>query len=432
MERYDCMSSRRKSAPESGTLHKAFHLIVALLAVALIAASCSSDDDSAPEELKVGYLMALEEQYALWNDPIVKAMELARNEINAAGGNLVLVPGDTGFDLEVANQTADTLIAEGVSAIVGADASHISLGVIDKITGSDVVMISPTSAAPVLSHYEDGGYFFRVIPSEALSAIEMADLMQEAGVSNVGIVYLDNAFGLGSARALQDRLIEGGVRVGLMVPYDPPGEDIQAEADLEADVQLLKDARVDGVAIIAFNQTATIVAHKLEVGIDVRTIPFFIRASVSGGDWIDTDPDDPGVLDGTTVVLTAEEPEAGEPTFGSRYEAYAGEGESLFAAYGYDAVVVVALASLAAGSTDPVDFVGEMNAVTKDGVKCNLYAACAELIRDGEDIDYDGASGVLDFIPTGEPSNGAYDIFEFNDRGTLDFVSHEVVHVDEL
>ena len=412
---------------------KTFFLAAVFLVVALIATACSSDEDSATAELKVGYLLALDEQFSRIITPVVKAMDLARDEIIAAGGNLVLVPGDSGHDVEVANQAADTLITGGVSAIVGAESSQISLGVIDKITRAEVVMISPLNSAPAFTHYDDSGYYFRTLPSDALQAIEMADLMKEAGVTNAAILHLDNAYGLGFARALEDRLIEDGIRVGLKIPYDPPGIDFQAEADLDADVQLVKDARVDGVAIIAFNQTATIVGHKLEVGLDPGRIPFFISAAVSAGEWRDTDPDDPGVLDGTKVIFTAEMPEHGEPTFDSRFEAYAGEGiESLYSTYAYDAVVIVALASLAAGSTDPVDIAGEINAVTKDGTKCNLYAACAELIRDGKDIDYDGASGVLDFIHQGEPSNGGYDIFEFNDRGTLDFIKHEIVHVDQL
>ena len=411
---------------------KIFSLAAALLAVALVAAACSSDDDSAPEELKVGYLLPLDESFARFVTPMVNAIELARDEINAAGGNLVVVPGDSGHDIEVANRTADTLLADGVGAILGAGASHVSLGVIDKITRAEVVMIAPSNSAPAFTHYDDGGYHFRTLPSDALQAIEMADLMKEAGVTNAGVLHLNNAYGLGFARALEDRLIEDGIRMGLKVPYDPPGTDFQAERDLEADVQLLKDARVDGVAIIAFNQTATIVAHKLEVGLTPGTVPFFISAAVSGGEWRDTDPDDPGALDGAKVIYTAESHEDAEPTFESRYEAYAGEEPSFYSAYAYDAVVILALASLAADSADPVDFAREINAVTKDGTKCSLYADCAELIRDGKDIDYDGASGVLDFIHAGEPSNGAYDIYEFNEEGTLDFVKHEVVHVDQL
>ena len=405
-----------------------------LLAVALVAAACGSDgdSDSEPAELKVGYLLTLDEQFSRFITPVVKAIELARDEINAAGGNVVLVPGDSGYDVAVANATADRLLADGVSAIVGAESSQISLGVIDKITRAEVVMVSPINSAPVFTRYDDGGYYFRTVPSDALQAIEMADLMKAAGVTNAGILHLDDAYGLGFARALEDRLIEDGVRVGLKIPYDPIGPDLEGLEDLDTDVRLLRDAGVDGVAIIAFNQTATIVGHKLEVGLDPGRVPFFISAAVSGGEWRDSDPDDPGALVGTKVILTSDTPEAGETTFGSRFEAYAGEGVGLYSPYAYDAVVIVALASLAADSTDPADFAEEINAVTRDGTKCSLYADCAELISDGEDIDYDGASGILDFVNAGEPSSGGYDIFEFNEQGTLDFVRHEVVHVDEL
>ena len=416
------------------TPNRVRRLAALLLAVALVAAACGSDGDSGsePAELKVGYLLALDEQFSRVVTPMVKAIELARDEINAAGGNVVLVPGDSGHDVAMANETADSLIADGVSAIVGAESSQISLGVIDKITGAEVVMISPINSAPVFTGYDDGGYYFRTLPSDALQAIEMADLMKAAGVTNAGILHLDNAYGLGFARALEERLIEDGVRVGLKIPYDPPGTDFEAEKDLDADIHLLRDAGVDGVAIVAFNQTATIVGHKLEVGLDPGRVPFFISSAVSGGEWRDSDPDDPGALDGTKVIFTSDSPEGGESTFGSRFEASAGEGVGLYSPYAYDAVVIVALASLAADSTDPADIAEEINAVTRDGTKCSLYADCAELISDGEDIDYDGASGILDFVNAGEPSTGGYDIFEFNEQGTLDFVSHEVVHVDEL
>ena len=407
-------------------------LAVLLLAVALVAAACSSDGDSEPAELKVGILTTFLEPFVNFANPSVKAMELARDEINAAGGNVLLTVRERGTEVAVASEAADGLIAEGVSAIVGIHSSQMSLGIIDQITGAEIVMTSPHNSAPIFTHYDDGGYYFRTLPSDALQAIEMADLMKEAGVTNVGILHLDDAYGLGFARALEDRLIEGGVRVGLKIPYDPVGADLEGRPDLDADVELFRDARVDGVAIIAFNNTAVIVGHKLEVGLDPGRIPFFISAAVSGGDWRDSDPDDPGVLDGTKVIFTSQTPEAGEPTFGSRYEAYTGEEVGFYSPYAYDTVVIMALASLAADSTDPADFIEEINAVTRDGTKCSLYADCAQLLADGEDIDYDGASGILDFVNAGEPSTGGYDIYEFNEQGTLDFVSHEVVHVDEL
>ena len=41
------------------------------------------------------------------------------------------------------------------------------------------------------------------------------------------------------------------------------------------------------------------------------------------------------------------------------------------------------------------------------------------LIAAGSDIDYDGASGVLNFTDAGEPGAGFYDIWHFDDTGAV-------------
>ena len=55
--------------------------------------------------------------------------------------------------------------------------------------------------------------------------------------------------------------------------------------------------------------------------------------------------------------------------------------------------------------------------MTKDGEKCSLIADCLDMVWAGTDIDYDGASGPLDFTENGEPGVGTYDIFTFNAEG---------------
>jgi len=64
-------------------------------------------------------------------------------------------------------------------------------------------------------------------------------------------------------------------------------------------------------------------------------------------------------------------------------------------------------------------WVNEINGVTKDGEKCDSYAACLELINAGADIDYDGASGVLNFVDAGEPGAGYYDLWHFDEGGRI-------------
>lgn len=58
-----------------------------------------------------------------------------------------------------------------------------------------------------------------------------------------------------------------------------------------------------------------------------------------------------------------------------------------------------------------------MITVTRDGEKCNLFADCFALLQGGADIDYDGASGPLDFGSNGEPTIGTYDLFEYDAEG---------------
>jgi branched-chain amino acid transport system substrate-binding protein len=62
-------------------------------------------------------------------------------------------------------------------------------------------------------------------------------------------------------------------------------------------------------------------------------------------------------------------------------------------------------------------YVDEIIGVTRDGEKCSLIADCLELVWAGTDIDYDGASGPLDFSPNGEPALGTYSVIEYNAEG---------------
>lgn len=89
-----------------------------------------------------------------------------------------------------------------------------------------------------------------------------------------------------------------------------------------------------------------------------------------------------------------------------------------YAPESYDAVIVIALATIAAGD-DGSAHAAEIVNVTKDGTKCTTFAECAALLEAGEDIDYDGISGPLDFNGNGEPLTGTYGVLQFGDDNRL-------------
>lgn len=93
--------------------------------------------------------------------------------------------------------------------------------------------------------------------------------------------------------------------------------------------------------------------------------------------------------------------------------------ETQFAPQVFDCVNIIALAAEQADSTDPTEFKDEVNGVTKDGEECSSFEECKALIDDGTDINYQGASGPLDFTDDGEPGAASIEVYTFNDKGDL-------------
>ena len=91
-----------------------------------------------------------------------------------------------------------------------------------------------------------------------------------------------------------------------------------------------------------------------------------------------------------------------------------------YGAESYDAAIIVGLAALAA-KTDGIDMAKQINAVTRGGTKCKDFKGCADLLKAGTaDIDYDGASGPLEFSGNGEPTVASYGVQQFVASNRID------------
>ncbi|MDQ3886098.1 MAG: amino acid ABC transporter substrate-binding protein, partial [Actinomycetota bacterium] len=75
------------------------------------------------------------------------------------------------------------------------------------------------------------------------------------------------------------------------------------------------------------------------------------------------------------------------------------------------------------------DMASAINSVTQDGEKCSDFVTCKEILDRGGDVDYDGASGTLDFTPAGEPGSGTYGIQTFNRLNQIDDAATRYVTV---
>ena len=87
-----------------------------------------------------------------------------------------------------------------------------------------------------------------------------------------------------------------------------------------------------------------------------------------------------------------------------------------YAAESYDATIISALAAEEA-KTDGSDYASKINGITREGTKCQDWASCVKIVKEGGDVDYDGQSGELEFSGNGEPTKASYGVLQFGTEG---------------
>ncbi|WP_335583263.1 ABC transporter substrate-binding protein [Isoptericola dokdonensis] len=199
--------------------------LAAVLGLGLTA--CASDDPAEEttseataaeggdaEPLTIGTILPVTGTLAFLGPPEIAGVGLAVEDINEAGGvlgNDVSVEwGDSGdtTDTSVASSTATDLIGKGVSAVIGAASSGVSLAVVDTFEEAGVMQISPANTAADLSGY--GPFFARTAPPDTVQGAALGSLVLDGGHTNVAMLVQNEAYGTGLRDHTQSAIEAGG------------------------------------------------------------------------------------------------------------------------------------------------------------------------------------------------------------------------------
>lgn len=406
---------------------KVFAGIALVSASALVIAGCSntpaedsSDGGSSSGEdltLQLGSLLPQTGSLAFLGPPMESGVGLAVQEINEADAGITIDltaedEGDT--DTKAYETSIEKLRGAKVSAIIGAAASGVSKLVLDGNVSAGILQISASNTSPDFTSWEDDGLYFRTAPSDLLQGEVLGNLIAEDGAKTLGIIYQNDAYGTGLNDAITETFEGTGGEVVESVSFNV------GDAQFDAQVESIKAQNPDAVAIVSFDQFKTIA-------------PLLVNAGISADKFYMVDGNLSDYGDEVSVPLEgAQGTKAGpalEDDFTERLQTYwTGEGNTevkdfTYAAEAYDAVVLVALASLAAGSTDGADIAAKMQEISGgsgDGEKCTSFADCAKIINDGGTADYDGYSGEVTFDEAGDPQGATIGIYKYNAENTIE------------
>ena len=186
----------------------------------------SRADTTPTDPLKIGILVPFTGDLSDFGPGFFDAAKLAAQEINAAGGvfgqDIVLVDADTGTIEATGIESANTLIdVEGVSAIVGAASSAVTLPIAESVTGpAGILMISPSSTSPALTSVADNDFLFRSTISDAAQGVVLAELAIDLGFTSVCTFFVNTAYGEGLADQFKETFEALGGTVPAAVPHE--------------------------------------------------------------------------------------------------------------------------------------------------------------------------------------------------------------------
>lgn len=417
-------SSRSKKIGKLGGL-------ALLTASALVLAGCAGGsepaDSAAPDAggdqpaasdltLKIGTILPQSGQLAYLGPPEEAGTQLAVNDINEADMGIKIEAtfrdsGDTTTD--IATISATDLLSEGVTAIVGAASSAVSFNIIDKITDAGVLQMSPANTSPDFTDYDDGGLYFRTAPSDLLQGEVLANQISEDGKSSLGMIVLNDPYGTGLAGSLKENYEAAGGKVVSEALFN------EGDTTFDAQISTVMASKPDAIAVITFEQAKVIIPALVAAGAPSDNM------YLVDGNLADFSADfEEGTLEGSKGTQPG--PALTDDFHDRLMEVDPDLKDFNYAAEAYDAIILLALAALAAGDTSGEAMASklvEVSGGSGDGTKATTFAEAAQIILDGDVVDYDGPSGPITFDENGDPTEAAIGVYEYTKENTIERIN---------
>jgi ABC-type branched-subunit amino acid transport system substrate-binding protein len=365
--------------------------------------------------LKIGMLFDYTGSLAEFGPNMETGAQLAVKQINDAGGvlgqDIELIKADSGTNPQVAVEAATRLInVEGVQAIIGSLSSGVTIAVAEGVAvPNEIVMISPASTSPAVSEVEDDDFLFRTVLSDAAQGLVLAQWAKEQGYTKVATFYTNNAYGVGLSDQFVATFEEEGGTITAAVSHE------QEQTTYLSELQQAVEGDPDALVAISYPVEGAVY---IKEAIENDLIDTFLFTDGTKSNDIITAVG-AEALEGTTgsVPSTPEEADL-TADFDAEYEAEYGEPVPAlpYVRESYDAVIAIALAAEAAGSTDPSAIRDQLREVAgppgdKLGASADGIAQALEAIRAGTDIDWEGASNRQNWDEKGDVLTGAIEIF---------------------
>src|SRR5574341_599128 len=356
-----------------------------ILAFVLAAVLLLPIQASAQDAYKIGAIFSITGPGSSLGIPERDTALMLEGEINAKGGikgpdgklrPLKMVIYDDASDETKAVLAAKKLIDEDrVTAIVGTTLSGTSLAILDTVQKAQVPMVSCAVAAKIVEPAAERKWVFKTPQSDYLIVGVLVDYLKAKGLTKVGWLNVDYAFGQLGWIEFEKAAQKAGLQIAANEKFG------QKDVDMTAQLTRVKAANPQAVVVWSIPPSASLATKNYaDLGI---TAPMFHRHGVGNKTFIQlAGPASNGVLFPAGKLLVAEQLADNDPqksvllAYAKDFEAKYGP-RNTFGGHAWDSVQIV------------------MRAMEKAGADRAKGRAATEETR-----NFVGITGVFDFSPT--------------------------------
>jgi ABC-type branched-subunit amino acid transport system substrate-binding protein len=376
------------------TIYKA---VGSCAAVALLAACGSSSPGGGGSSGPVNYgvLSCFTGRLASLGQAMLQGAKVAQYEINAAGGVLgrkvQLVTGDTSCDVADGVTATNQMLTKSVSGVIGPETQEIN-GVEPILDANHIV--DEFQGGDTARDHQTDPFFFRDSPSDSQLGVAMALYAHTKGYTKAVMLFYSDPAAQTFLKPVSTTFTKlgGTILKTIIVTPDQTSYLSQVREAIAAHPQVIFTQEDPPTAAVLFREFKQLGGQNIPwVGTDVTSGSDYLKAI-----GIPTAHAHLISVFGTSITGAASS--AFLSVFGKLFPSQKTAGPLANANYAYDAVISLALADDYAKTLDGTTVAHDMSKVTNPpGTACYTYASCLSLLHAGTKINYEGASGSLDY-----------------------------------
>ena len=204
--------------------------------------------------IKIGAILALTGEAAVWGQNAKTGIELAKEEINEKGGisgrKIEVIYEDSQCDPKTGVSAAQKLITvDKVQVIIGDVCSSVTLAIAPIANQNKVVLITPGSSADSIS--QAGEYIFRNYPKNSQFLGKVIELIEKLDKKKIAILFVNNDYGVG----LKDYALQkiSKEKIVLVEGHN------QKETDFRTTLAKLKSINPDAVILATYYEDGSLI-----------------------------------------------------------------------------------------------------------------------------------------------------------------------------